>query len=109
MNLQTFRRLGVGLGIGALTLGAVACAGIQGDSGSLDPNADLSKQTLVISNWDAYTPESLIPSFTEKFGTKVELTNHTTNEDIVGKLLQSKGEGYDIAFVSAQFALHCRR
>lgn len=104
MITQTFRRLGAGLGVGALMLVAVACASNDAGSGSLDPKADLSKQSLVISNWDAYTPESLIPSFTEKFGTKVELTNHTTNEDIVGKLLQSKGEGYDIAFVSAQFA-----
>ncbi|HUF97637.1 MAG TPA: spermidine/putrescine ABC transporter substrate-binding protein, partial [Ilumatobacter sp.] len=57
-----------------------------------------------ISNWDAYTPEGLIPGFTEEFGTSVDLAIHATNEEIVGKLLQSKGEGYDIAFVTGQFA-----
>lgn len=76
------------------------------DDGGQDDAAstDLSGQSLVISNWDAYTPEGLIPSFTDATGVDVELTNHATNEEIVGKLLQSGGEGYDIAFVSAQFA-----
>lgn len=90
---------------GALTI--AACGGDDdGDGGgtALDPDADLSQQSLVISNWDAYTPETLIPSFTEEFGTAVELTNHATNEEIVAKLIQSNGAGYDIAFVSAQFA-----
>jgi spermidine/putrescine transport system substrate-binding protein len=85
---------------------ALAACGDDGDSGSdeLDPDADLSEQSLVISNWDAYTPETLLPSFTEQYGTEVDLTTHATNEEIVGKLLQSDGEGYDVAFVSAQFA-----
>jgi spermidine/putrescine transport system substrate-binding protein len=65
---------------------------------------DLSGQSLTISNWDAYTPEGLIPGFTDATGVDVELTTHATNEEIVAKLLQSGGEGYDIAFVSAQFA-----
>jgi spermidine/putrescine transport system substrate-binding protein len=94
------------LALGLVTVLALAACGGDDDSTSdtLDPNADLSKQRLVISNWDAYTPEGLIPSFTEEFGAQVELTTHATNEEIVGKLLQSKGEGYDVAFVSAQFA-----
>lgn len=93
-------------GLVATAVVLAACGGDDNDSSGdgLNPQADLSKQSLVISNWDAYTPEGLIPSFTEQFGTKVELTNHATNEEIVGKLLQSKGEGYDVAFVSAQFA-----
>lgn len=65
---------------------------------------DLSGQSLTISNWDAYTPEGLIPGFEEATGASVELTTHATNEEIVAKLLQGGGEGYDIAFVSAQFA-----
>jgi spermidine/putrescine transport system substrate-binding protein len=90
--------------VGALLLALVACGSDEEKSDSLDKDADLSKQSLTISNWDAYTPETLIPGFTETFGTPVELTTHATNEEIVGKLLQSKGEGYDVAFVSAQFA-----
>lgn len=99
------RRWLTGAMAGTLTVGVVACGGDDdAGSGDLDPDADLSQQSLVISNWDAYTPETLIPSFSEQFGTQVELTTHATNEEIVGKLLQSDGEGYDIAFVSAQFA-----
>ena len=65
---------------------------------------DLSGQSLTISNWDAYTPENLIPSFEEGSGASVEFTTHATNEEIVAKLLQGGGEGYDVVFVSAQFA-----
>ena len=65
---------------------------------------DLSGQSLTISNWDAYTPENLIPSFEEGSGATVEFTTHATNEEIVAKLLQGGGEGYDVVFVSAQFA-----
>lgn len=89
-------------GLIAATVVLAACGG--DDSGGLDPDADLSTQSLVISNWDAYTPEDLLPGFSDKFGVEVELTNHATNEEIVAKLIQSGGEGYDIAFVSAQFA-----
>lgn len=88
----------------AFLAGLAACGDDDDGGDALDPEADLAAQSLVISNWDAYTPEDLIPSFTEEYGTSVELTNHATNEEIVGKLLQSEGEGYDIAFVSAQFA-----
>lgn len=98
---RRWRPLALGI---AATLVLAACGDDDGDSGALDPDADLSAQSLVISNWDAYTPETLIPSFTEEFGTSVDLTLHATNEEIVGKLIQSDGEGYDIAFVSAQFA-----
>lgn len=92
-----------GLAVSAAVVVA-ACGGDDGGDGALDPDADLSQQSLTISNWDAYTPEGLIPSFTEEFGTEVDLALHATNEEIVGKLLQSEGEGYDVAFVSGQFA-----
>lgn len=90
--------------VAAASVVVAACGGDDGSSADLDPDADLSQQSLVVSNWDAYTPETLLPSFTEQYGTPVELTTHATNEEIVGKLLQSDGEGYDVAFVSAQFA-----
>lgn len=92
-----------GLAVSAAVVVA-ACGGDDGGDGALDPDADLSQQSLTISNWDAYTPEGLIPSFTEEFGTEVDLALHATNEEIVGKLLQSEGEGFDVAFVSGQFA-----
>ncbi len=79
-----------------------------GDDDAGDDDAgdggDLAGASLVISNWDAYTPEGLIPSFEESTGVSVELTTHATNEEIVAKLLQSNGEGFDVAFVSGPFA-----
>jgi spermidine/putrescine transport system substrate-binding protein len=98
---RTTRWIGVAVGS---ALVVAACGDDGGGGAALDPDADLSQQTLTISNWDLYTPENLIPSFTEEYGTEVELALHATNEEIVGKLLQSDGEGYDVAFVSGQFA-----
>jgi spermidine/putrescine transport system substrate-binding protein len=68
-----------------------------------------SAVTLTISNWDAYTPENLIPSFTKATGIKVKLAKHTTNEDIMGKLEAQNGGGYDIVFVSGPFAESLRK
>jgi spermidine/putrescine transport system substrate-binding protein len=59
---------------------------------------------LVISNWDLYTPENLIPEFEEATGVDVELALHTTNEDIMGKIAAQNGGGFDIVFVSGPFA-----
>lgn len=83
---------------------SAAATGTTEPGGSEPGLPDLSGQSLTISNWDAYTPEGLIPGFTAATGVEVELTTHATNEEIVAKLLQSGGEGYDLAFVSAQFA-----
>lgn len=100
---RTTRRLGALVVTGAVVV--AACGGDDaGGSDELDPDADLSQQSLVISNWDEYTPDTLIPSFIDEFGTSVDLTLHASNEEIVAKLIQSGGEGYDIAFVSSQFA-----
>jgi spermidine/putrescine transport system substrate-binding protein len=65
--------------------------------------------TLTISNWDAYTPEDLIPRFEKATGIKVKLAKHTTNEDIMGKLEAQGGGGYDIVFVSGPFAEALRK
>jgi spermidine/putrescine transport system substrate-binding protein len=99
--VRTSQAIGLAL---VAALGVAACGGDDGDDGELDADADLSQQALTISNWDLYTPENLIPSFEAEYGTSVELALHATNEEIVGKLLQSDGEGYDVAFVSGQFA-----
>jgi spermidine/putrescine transport system substrate-binding protein len=63
-----------------------------------------SKGKIVISNWDAYMPEDLLTNFTKETGIEVELALHATNEEIVGKLVASGGQGYDLVFMSGQFA-----
>ena len=45
------------------SLGAVAQ-----DAATLDPNADLATQSLVISNWAAYMPDDLPANFQGEFG-----------------------------------------
>lgn len=97
----------VSVAVAGVGSGAPVAAGVDGSvpDGSGEVGApDLSGVSLTISNWDAYTPENLIPSFEEATGASVDLALHATNEEIVSKLLQSGGEGYDIAFVSGQFA-----
>jgi spermidine/putrescine transport system substrate-binding protein len=100
--------------VGVLALGAGGCgADVKKDEGassgadakeSTAPAPKTESGTLVISNWDAYLPKNLIPDFEKETGIKVKLAKHTTNEDIMGKLDAAGGKGYDLVFVSGQFA-----
>lgn len=70
----------------------------------LDPNADLSTQSLVVSNWAGYMPEELPKEFQAAVGSKVTVALHATNEEIMAKLTAGTDSGIDVAFVSGQFA-----
>lgn len=61
-------------------------------------------EKLVISNWDGYMPKDLPEKFKAETGIEVEVAVHATNEEIMGKVVASKGEGYDVIFVSSPFA-----
>ena len=61
-------------------------------------------QSLTISNWDGYMAPDAVENFAEETGTEAELVLHATNEEIMGKLIASGGEGYDVVFVSSPFA-----
>ena len=58
----------------------------------------------MISNWDGYMPKDLPEKFKAETGIDVEVAVHATNEEIMGKVVASKGEGYDVLFVSSPFA-----
>ena len=90
--------------VGALILSA--CQQGQAPTPSEEPEeaVPLSEQTLVVSNWDLYMPEDLIPNFEAETGVDVELAIHTTNEDIMGKIQAANGSGFDVVFVSGPFA-----
>ena len=93
----------------ALATGMVlaACGGSDDEptaAATLDPEADLSQQSLVVSNWAGYMPEDLPKRFTKEFGADVEVAEHATNEEIVAKLTAGGDSGIDVAFVSGQFA-----
>lgn len=61
-------------------------------------------EALIISNWDGYMAADAIEKFNTESGNKAELVLHATNEEIMGKLIASKGVGYDVVFVSSPFA-----
>jgi spermidine/putrescine transport system substrate-binding protein len=64
---------------------------------------ELAGQTLTVSNWAAYMPEDLPVLFEAEYGVPVTVTNHATNEDVVGKITAGNS-GLDVAFISGQFA-----
>ena len=102
--MRISRKAAATTAIAGLVLALSACSSSDSGETALDPNADLSLQTLTVSNWAAYNPEDLPAKFEEKFGTKVTITNHATNEEIMAKLTAGGDSGIDIAFVSGQFA-----
>lgn len=60
--------------------------------------------TLTVSNWDGYMAPDAMERYSEATGNDAELVLHATNEEIMGKLIASKGVGYDVVFVSSPFA-----
>jgi spermidine/putrescine transport system substrate-binding protein len=109
MRRGTWRALVV---LAALSIVAAACGdGDQADEatgGATGAGTGTTGETelggtLVISNWDQYMPENLIPDFEAATGVDVELALHTTNEDIMGKITAQNGGGFDLVFVSGPF------
>jgi spermidine/putrescine transport system substrate-binding protein len=61
-------------------------------------------EKLVISNWDGYMPKDMAEKFKAETGIDLEIAVHATNEEIMGKVTASGGQGYDVLFVSSPFA-----
>ncbi len=70
---------------------------------AIDTDADLSEQSIVVSNWDAYMPEDIGDIVKKETGATVEVTNHATNEELVAKVTGSGGEGLDVIFGSQPY------
>jgi spermidine/putrescine transport system substrate-binding protein len=90
----------------ALALSLAACGGGEEESSeptAIDPDADLSKQTIVVSNWDAYMPEDIGKIVKDETGATVKVTNHATNEELVAKVTGSGGQGLDVVFGSQPY------
>lgn len=111
---RSHRALALGAAAASAALLLAACGG--GSSGgssssaapspsfTLDPNADLSKQSIVVSNWDNYMDPETANKFTDTTKAKITVAKHATNEEIVGKLTAGGDSGIDVAFVSGQYA-----
>lgn len=94
-------------GVSALVLTtALAACGSDADTASseLDPNADLSTQSVTVSNWAGYMAEDIGDQFAAKTGSSLEVAEHATNEEIMAKLTAGGDSGIDVAFVSGQYA-----
>lgn len=96
----------IALGSG-LALALSACGGGESDSASepsaLDTDADLTKQTVVVSNWKDYMPKDIVARVKKATGANVKVTYHATNEDMVAKVTGSGGAGLDVVFGSQPF------
>lgn len=91
-------------GAAAAALVLSACGGGGSEASDLNPDADLTQQSLTVSNWTGYYPEDLAAQFESAVGAPMTITNHATNEEIMAKLTAGGDSGIDVAFVSGQFA-----
>ncbi len=80
----------------AVVLGAALFAAVTA--------APANAEKLVISNWDGYMPKDMAEKFKAATGIDLEIAVHATNEEIMGKVTASGGEGFDVLFVSSPFA-----
>ncbi len=109
MTAHRFTRLALVSAGGLLTATALAACGSSGSGGaakadSLDPKADLSKQSITVSNWAGYMPKDIAKQFKAATGAGLTATEHATNEEIMAKLTTGADSGIDVAFVSGQYA-----
>ena len=82
---------------------AASSAPAEGESAEAAP-ADLTGQTLTVSNWAGYYPEDLATQVESAIGVPLTIANHATNEEIMAKLTAGGDSGFDVAFVSGQYA-----
>ncbi|WP_214105996.1 polyamine ABC transporter substrate-binding protein [Acrocarpospora catenulata] len=98
---------GLVLALAACGAGSTDAPGEAAPSAStaqLDPNADLTKQSLNITIWDGYSPEDLPEKVKSKLGFTLTRALHATNEEAMAKLTTGVDSGLDVAFVSGQYA-----
>jgi spermidine/putrescine transport system substrate-binding protein len=88
----------------AAALALAACSGDNGSSAEVDPDADISEQTLTVGIWADYYPADLAERFEAEHGVPVTIVHHATNEEIVAKLTAGGSSGIDVAFMSGQYA-----
>ncbi|WP_424529665.1 polyamine ABC transporter substrate-binding protein [Sphaerisporangium viridialbum] len=113
-RIRYTRRLPAAAVAAGLVLALAACGGGSSTSADgaapsaatdqLNPNADLSKQSLTVSIWPDYSPKDLPAKVKEKLGVDVKIALHDTNEAAMAKLATNADSGVDVGFVSGQYA-----
>lgn len=102
------RRSTAGIALAAtVALALTACGNDSGEAtdkpAAIDTEADLSQQSIVVSNWADYMPDNIADIVRERTGATVEITNHATNEELVAKVTGSGGSGLDVVFGSQPY------
>lgn len=92
----------------AFALVLAACGSDSGDDtggggGSSEPSVPLADQTLVFGNFGAYTPKGFLEDFTAETGVEIEVSEFSTNEDMLGKLQAADGAGYDVVMATGNY------
>lgn len=113
-RIRYTRRLPAAAVAAGLVFAVAACGGSGSTSADgaapsaateqLNPNADLSKQSLTITIWDGYSPKDLPQRVKTKLGFDVKVAIHDTNETAMAKLATNNDSGIDVGFVSGQYA-----
>lgn len=85
--------------VGAFTLSACAPTGDGESAEGIDPEADLSEQSIVVANWANYMPEDIDQVFNEATGATMETVFSVSNEELIAKVQASRGE-IDVIFAS---------
>lgn len=83
-----------------------ACGGSDAQTAApstINTAADLTQQTVVVSNWKDYMPEDIADIVKKETGANVKVSYHATNEDLVAKVTGSGGDGLDVVFGSQPF------
>jgi len=88
----------------AITALALSSCATSTAGSTLDPKADITKQTLVVGIWADYYPADLAATFEKATGVKIKIVHHATNEEIMAKITAGGDSGIDVAFVSGQYA-----
>ncbi len=104
---KSARRTLWGIGALALATSLVACGSddpATPEASDLDPDADLSTQSVTVSNWAGYMADDIGDQFATETGSSLEVAEHATNEEIMAKLTAGGDSGIDVAFVSGQYA-----
>ncbi len=100
--MRTRRSAHAVLALAAVAVLTACASGTATDP--IDPDADITEQTLTVSIWADYYPADLAERFEAETGVPVTIVNHTTNEDVMAKLTTGADSGIDVAFVSGQYA-----
>jgi spermidine/putrescine transport system substrate-binding protein len=78
--------------LGRVAAGAVAALGPW----VLSSAAKAASKELKIMVWSGYIPRALKDSFESRTGVTLKVTSYVSNTDLLNKLTETKGRGFDI-------------